>query len=107
MISGRLRDRVTIEKKATQVDSLGFPAETWSKVADVWGTFVEEKGSEALKNDRPISFRRATVYIRYRAGVTVQHRLKVRGATWEIENIRTLDLSRRMDGLELSVRTND
>jgi SPP1 family predicted phage head-tail adaptor len=107
MRSGDLKDRVSILKKSTSPDSMGYEVETWTTTADVWGELRQEKGSEILQNDRPIAFRRAIVFIRYRADVSVQNRVKVRGTTYEIESIRTLEAGRRNEGLELVVRSND
>lgn len=107
MRSGGLRDRVTLLKKSTTPDSLGYPVESWAILADVWGELREEKGSEILQNDRPIAFKRAILFIRYRPDVTVQNKVTVGGTTYEIESIRTLETNRRTEGLELVVRAND
>lgn len=107
MRTGGLRDRVKILKRTVVVDQLGHPVESWGTIGEVWGELKEEKGSEVLQNDRPVAFKRALVFIRYHADVTVQNRLTVRGNIYEIESIRTLENNRRAEGLELVVRAND
>jgi SPP1 family predicted phage head-tail adaptor len=105
---------VIIEKKTLVQDALGFPTETWTTVATVWGELKEDKGKEILQNGadagangRIVAFRRGLVYLRYRSDITSQHRLRVSGATWEIESLRKLENNRRTEGLELVVRAND
>lgn len=107
MISGLLRDRVTILTVTTVADSMGYETETWTSVGEVWGNLVEEKGKEILKNDRPISMRRALLFLRYRPDVTVKNRVKIGATTWEIESVRVMENCRRTGGLELVVRAND
>lgn len=107
MRSGGLRDRVTILKMTTSADSMGYETESWSTVATVWGELREDKGSESFTNDRPIAFRRGSVFLRYRSDITPKHKLKIDGITWEIEGVRTIDAKRRTEGLEVTVRAND
>jgi SPP1 family predicted phage head-tail adaptor len=107
MRSGGLRDRVTILKLSVAADATGYEVETWTTVAEVWGQLVEDKGSESLQNDRPIAFRRGSVYLRYRTDLTPKHKLKIRSVTWDIESVRTIENRSRTEGLEVVVRSND
>lgn len=107
MRSGGLNRRILIQKRRTTADSIGYPVEEWVDVAEVWGELQEEKGTEVLRNDRPVSFRRAVLFLRYRADITAKNRVKIDGIAWEIETFRTLDGNRRKEGLELTIRTND
>jgi SPP1 family predicted phage head-tail adaptor len=107
MISGLLKDKVTILTAKTTADALGYQVETWISVGTVWGNLVEEKGKEILQNDRPVSFRRALLFIRYRKDVGVQNRMKINGTTWEVESCRVMENCRRTGGLELVLRAND
>lgn len=107
MRSGGLNKKIKIQRKSTTTDSIGYPSETWKDIAEVWGELREEKGSEVLQNDRPISFRQAIVFLRYRSDVNVQDRIVVKGITWHVESLRTVEVNRRNEGLELVVRTND
>lgn len=106
MISGLLRHKVTIQRKATAADSIGHPVETWTTLAEVWASFKEEKGSEILAAGRTVEVKRGIFLIRYRDDVTVQNRLIFRGSTWEIENIRILENCRRTGALELLVKAD-
>lgn len=107
MRSGGLRERVEIQNASVTQDALGYPGESWSTVATVWGEFNEERGSEILQNNRPVNFRRGLLFIRYRDDVTPKTRVVLRGITWQVETIRVLDAKRRREGLELLVRAND
>jgi len=107
MRSGGLRNRVAILKMSVSPDSTGYEVETWATVANVWGQLVEDRGSESLKNDRPVSFRRGSVYLRYRSDLTPKHKLKIGGVTWDIESVRTIENRSRTEGLEVVVRSND
>lgn len=107
MISGRLRDRVEIWRFTSEADDIGYPVETWKKIADVWGTFQQERGSEVLKNDRPMDQKSALLFIRYRSDVNSKDRIKVRGTTWEVEAVREIENMRRREGLELILRLNE
>lgn len=44
--SGRLRDRVRIEKRSTSQDEAGEPLATWTLVAERWVEIVQAKGRE-------------------------------------------------------------
>jgi len=104
MISGRLSDRVEIWGFVTEPDEIGYPVETWKKMAEVWGTLTEERGSEILKNDRPMEIKSAQLFIRYRSDVTVKNKIKTGGILWDIENVREVSNSRRKEGLDLVLR---
>lgn len=104
MRSGDLQDRVEIWAFVTEPDAIGYLVETWKKIADVWGTLNEERGSEILKNDRPMEIKSAQLFIRYRSDVTVKNKIKVAGILWDIENIREVSNLRRREGLDLVLR---
>lgn len=107
MRSGGLRHRITIQQLTVVPDAIGYEAETWATVAEVWGELKEDKGTERLQNDRPISFRSGVVFMRYRSDITPKSRLRIDGIIWQIESVRTLQNSRRNEGLEITVRAND
>lgn len=107
MKSGGLRHRVSVLKLTVSPDTTGYEVETWSTVATVWGELKEDNGSEDLRNDRPIAFRRGSVYLRYRNDLTPKHKLRIGTVTWDIESVRTIESNRRREGLEITVRSHD
>ena len=107
MNSGNLRHRVSILRATTAADSFGYPVETWSSIAEVWGEFREERATEVLKSERPTAFSQGILFLRYRADITAKDKVQCKGKTWDILNVRTLENMRRNEGLELALRTND
>lgn len=87
MIAGRLSARVNIEQRAAGVDAIGQPVETWSLVAAVWADIRMLSGKEMLRAGMDTSAVRASVRIRYCAGINAGMRLGT-GSTYY--NIRAV-----------------
>lgn len=80
MNAGKLNRRVTIEQRSSTVDAIGQPVETWTTVATVWADIRFQRGLESLRADSTTSIARASVRIRYRAGINAGMRV-VQGST--------------------------
>jgi SPP1 family predicted phage head-tail adaptor len=94
----RLDRRVTIQSRALAPDAQGQQIEAWSDVATVWAAKRDLRGREyfaAQAENADVS----TVFdIRYRAGVTVLHRLLCEGVTYDIQQVSEIG---RRAGLQL------
>lgn len=64
-----LNRRVTLQQRSTSQDALGQPVETWSDVATVWADIRHPSGLSAIKADADVSLVKASIRIRYRAGL--------------------------------------
>lgn len=67
--AGSLNRRINIERRATTQDVLGQPVETWDLVAAVWADIRHMGGMESIKAGADVSTVRASIRIRYRAGI--------------------------------------
>jgi SPP1 family predicted phage head-tail adaptor len=89
MNAGKLRDRVTFERRDDNArDALGNPAPaTWAPLLTVWANFRETLGREALAAGRLEARGTGTLRLRASAatrGITAADRVEVRGALWEV-----------------------
>lgn len=76
MRAGNLRNKITIEQKTVTQDENGDLTETWSTFATPWARIEPLRGREflearAINNELTVRF-----YIRYRAGVTQDMRIR-------------------------------
>ena len=75
MQAGRLNRRCTLQQPGTTTDELGQPIPGWTDVALVWASIRHLSGVESIKADAPVSTVRASIRIRYRAGVNAGMRV--------------------------------
>lgn len=75
MDAGRMNRRCTIQQPSATQDSLGQPASTWADVATVWADIRLNSGLEAIKADAQQTTTKASIRIRYRAGLTAGMRV--------------------------------
>ena len=98
MRAGRLDRRVTIQARTLTRNAYGEQVETWADVATVWGEKNDLKGREFLAA-RQLSADITTRFrLRYRADVTVQHRLVCEAVTYDINQVSEIG---RRAGLDL------
>ena len=70
MQAGRLSTRCVIQRRTGGTNDWGEPLpEGWETHATVWANVKHLSGSEAIKADAEVSTVRASIRIRYRAGV--------------------------------------
>ena len=98
MRAGRMDRRVTIQERTLTRNAYGEQVETWANVATVWGEKADLKGREFLAAAQLSADISTRFRLRYRAGVTVQHRLVCEELTYNI--IQVAEIGRRA-GLEL------
>ena len=69
MQAGLLRHRVKLQALSVGQDETGQPLQTWVDVATVWADIRYPNGLETVKTDMPVGITRASIRIRYRAGL--------------------------------------
>lgn len=69
MRAGRLRHRVTIQRKGEGKDELGQPVEGWEDVATVWAEVTGLSGREYIASGGEQSEVSMQILMRYRAGI--------------------------------------
>lgn len=87
VIAGSFPHRVTIQRHTQEKDAWGTPipgSDKWELVATCWANVRHLSGSETIKADADISTVRASVRIRWRAGIDAGMRLLHGGQTYDI-----------------------
>jgi len=75
MQAGKLRNTVTIQQQTAGQDEIGQPMTTWTNVATVWADIRHLSGIETVKAGAQISAVKASIRIRYRAGINAGMRI--------------------------------
>jgi len=84
---GRLNKRITIQSQSASFDSAGQQLETWSTFATVWANIKHKSGSETIKSDSMTSTVKASMRIRYLAGVNAGMRVTYQNVLYRIEAV--------------------
>ncbi|MGB4064250.1 MAG: phage head closure protein [Azonexus sp.] len=88
MISaGHLTERINIEQRPTTQDAIGQPVETWSLVAAVWASIRHPSGLSAIKADADVSIVKASIRIRFRAGIDAGMRVVHSATIYDIKAV--------------------
>ena len=76
--AGDLDKRVTLQVASESVDAGGYgdPTPTWTDVKKIWANFNDGTSREFFRAQQVYPILTHLVTIRYRADVTVKHRLK-------------------------------
>lgn len=82
-----LDQRVTIRTLGAAVDGLGQPVQAWTDVCTSWADVRYASGVESTKASADTSVVRASIRIRYRAGLTAAMRVEHDGVTLEIKAV--------------------
>lgn len=98
MRAGKLDQLITIESSTYEIDDMGTPVYTWSKVADMRAQIVQASTEEFMRaygtsDEDVIIFR-----TRYIAGVDNSDRIAFAGSFFDIKEIKVIGRNR---GLEL------
>lgn len=86
MFSGRLRSRITLQRRSVTRDATGAEVETWAELSTVWADIEALPGrefwaSQAVTSSQVLRFR-----VRYLAGVTTLDRILYDGRLWNIRS---------------------
>lgn len=72
----RLRHRVTIQRPVATKNNRGADTITWADVATVYAEIRSVAGREETANDQVTPTAAHSITVRYRTGITTQHRVK-------------------------------
>lgn len=75
-----LRDRISIQACSRTTDAVGQPLQVWGEVFKAWANVRGTGGMEAIKAGAATSKVKASIRLRYRAGLNAGQRV-VHGAT--------------------------
>lgn len=92
--AGQLSTAITIQRRAPGVDALGQPLAVWTDYAMVWANVRHLSGAEAIKSDTITSTVRASIRVRWLAGITAGMRVNASGVLYEILAVMP-DMARR------------
>lgn len=90
MRSGRLRHRVTIERRTTTTDAHGDQLDTWTTMATVWAAIEPLNGREYFAASGEASEVTARIRLRYQselAGMTTADRVTHNGVNYDIRSV--------------------
>lgn len=85
--AGNFRHRVQIQQLSGAQDAAGQPSQAWVLVAQVWADIRFDNGLEAIKSDLPTSIARASIRIRYLAGITAAMRVLHGAVVYDIKTV--------------------
>lgn len=100
MNAGSLNRRITLQRRAVGQDATGQPIETWQDVATVWANIRHLSGAESIKADQDVSVVRASIRIRYRAGLDAGMRVHHGATVYEVKAV--LPDEQRREHVDLS-----
>lgn len=95
--AGKLTERVNIEHRTTAQDAIGQPVETWSLVAAVWATIKHPSGLSAIKSDADTSIVKASIRVRYMAGIDAGMRVMHGSDIYDIKAVLPNRVERYVD----------
>jgi SPP1 family predicted phage head-tail adaptor len=87
MNPGQLRHRIVLQQLVAGQDAAGQPGLTWADFATVWADIRYASGSETVKADMPQGVKRASIRIRYLAGVLPAMRATFGGDVFDIKAV--------------------
>ena len=105
MQSGRLKHFVTIQRRSETRDAIGQPVVSWVQVAQVFADIRHQSGLEQIQADAPTSTVRASVRIRYRAGIDAGMRVLHRGVAYNITAVLPDEVGRQHVDLACEVHS--
>lgn len=86
MFSGRLRSRVTLQRRSVTRDTTGAEVETWADLATVWAEVEALLGREFWASQAITSSQVMKFTLRHLANVTTVDRLVWNNRTWNIRS---------------------
>jgi SPP1 family predicted phage head-tail adaptor len=87
MQAGTLKTRVVIQQQSAVQDSIGQPVNTWTTYATVWADIRHKSGVEAIKSGEVTSTVKASVRVRYKAGITAAMRVVHGSVVYQIQSV--------------------
>lgn len=87
MSAGELRHRLVLEERVATPDGLGGETESWLEIGRPWGRIEPASGAERLVGDQLEARVTHNITVRYRAGVTPAHRLRMDTRVFEVLSV--------------------
>ena len=84
MKAGQLRHRVEILRRVKEKDKSGATVMVWRPLAKLWADVRHVSGSETMRHDVLSASVRASVRIRWRAGISADMRVKTGNGVYVI-----------------------
>jgi SPP1 family predicted phage head-tail adaptor len=84
MIITKLWAKITIQRRATAVDAIGQPTDTWEDVCTTYADPRNQRGLEALRSGTQVSTVKTSFRIRNRAGLNAGMRVLWLGVPYNI-----------------------
>lgn len=101
---GELRTKVTLYSPTITTGSTGVQKVTYTtSQGDVWAKWKNAFGAESVSSDAKLGVKRATVTIRYKAGVTLGWAVLLGSELYEIFSLD--DIENRHEYIEMQVRS--
>lgn len=95
MRAGKLRHRITIQRKSLTADEYGGPVESWADVATVAAS-VEPMAGRELANAQTVNAEVTTrITMRYRAGVIAANRITFEGKFYNLFSVIDPEMKHR------------
>lgn len=101
MITGRLRDRIILQKYESYQDPLGQVIKDWKDIAIVWAEVKAVTGKELMLSQQEMSSTTIRIYIRYRNDIDTTWRIKYSIAGSQYLNIKAVLPDAKRTYLEL------
>lgn len=87
MSAGAYNCRVSLQQLTGTFDDAGQPVETWVEVSPLWASIRHLSGMQTLKAGAEASIVKASVRIRWRAGVTAAMRIVYGAQVYKISAV--------------------
>lgn len=97
ILSGKLRQRVTIQTFTESQDSFGEPVKTWAADTNIgnngklWAEIKPQRGTEVFDSDQEVAKADTLIRVRYDNGITPEHRVVWGSHTYDIDAVLNQD----------------
>jgi SPP1 family predicted phage head-tail adaptor len=88
IVSGLMRERVTVQRPVEQQSAFGEATITWEPEGEVWASVQGLSSREVLQAQQANAVITHKIRIRFFPGLTHQHRLVWRGRVMEISSVQ-------------------
>lgn len=91
MRAGKIRHRVSIQRKTISQNSIGEGIESWSELCKRWASIEPASGSEVVIGDQINGTVTHIVTMRYLGGLTSKDRVTFNGRNFDINGVVNTD----------------
>ena len=87
LMLGLLKQRLIIQQPVTTADAIGGTTKSWQTLATVWGRATPVRGTQFFAGFQKNSEEIYEFMVRYRSGITPQHRILWRNKIYRIISV--------------------